>query len=399
MMKQDPSRYSSGTIPDYSLHSSTQRNERETIHISHLGCSAAKDRADRNTVTGKEPTGHNPAPNIKLSPVLIGDSAAIRSIKAQIQCFAPTDLTVLITGETGTGKEVVAKLLHHQSKRQARPIVPVNCGAIPPELVESELFGHERGAYSGAADQRIGLLESAAGGTFFLDEIAETPLSFQVTLLRFLQEREIRRLGSNRLMKVDVRVVAATNRRLPEEVEAGRFREDLYSRLEGCEIKIPPLRQRREDIRQLAAHFALRAADGQAPARFTEEAWQMLESYAWPRNVRELEHVVETASLLCGGREVCPEHLPERVRRFIPGRDERRHEGGDSSAAQRRPCLSVPALSLDDKWHTQTVRLKSERAVAAKRKVDECGGNKSRAARALGITRQWLYRVLEETDP
>jgi DNA-binding NtrC family response regulator len=234
---------------------------------------------------------------------LIGESAALRRVREEIARVAPTDSTVLIHGETGTGKELAARAIHDQSARRDRPLVKINCAALPRELVESELFGHEKGAFTGAIQQRRGRFELADGGTIFLDEVGEMPLEAQAKLLRALQEREIERVGGAHTLKVDVRVIAATNRVLQAEVAAGHFRADLYFRLNVFPILLPPLRERRDDIPPLLEHFAARTArrlgravDGLAPA-FVDRAC----AYDWPGNVRELENVVERALIMSRG--------------------------------------------------------------------------------------------------
>jgi DNA-binding NtrC family response regulator len=325
-------------------------------------------------------------------PAFIGDSPAIVNIRRLIARVAPTEMTVLVTGESGTGKEEVARLIHRQSRRAGAPFKAINCGAIPAELAESELFGHERGAFTGACVRRVGRLEEAEGGTLLLDEVAEMPPAVQVKLLRALEEREIERLGSNRPIRIDVRIIAATNRVLADEVYAGRFRLDLYYRLQACELSVPPLRERRADVRQLAEHFAARYSQGRQPAQFAEEALRELEVYPWPGNVRELAHAVEFAIHTCSDGVVRLSDLPERVCRCVA--DE---EGDcDRREGDRALRVGVAPLSLGDRWHAETLRLRAERAEAARRKVAECGGNKSRAAKALGITRQWLYKLLGE---
>src|SRR5205085_8473901 len=227
---------------------------------------------------------------------------------------AATNLPVLITGESGTGKEVVARAIHHHSARAGGAFVAVNCGAIPSELIESELFGHVRGAFTGAERDRRGLLQEADGGTILLDEITETTPAFQVKLLRALQEGEIRRVGSNNTVSVDVRVIAATNREVEQEMKEGRFRQDLFYRLNAVTLRLPPLRERREDIMPLARHFAARTARaGQEPVSFSRDASLALVAYDWPGNIRELENAVIRAVALCD-RAVRPEDLPERVR-------------------------------------------------------------------------------------
>jgi formate hydrogenlyase transcriptional activator len=235
--------------------------------------------------------------------VLLGDSPALRRVREQIAQVAPTDSTVLVQGETGTGKELVARALHEQSARRERPLIKLNCAALPRELVESELFGHEKGAFTGAVQQRRGRFELADGGTLFLDEVGELSLEAQAKLLRVLQEREFERVGGSRSLRVDVRVVAATNRDLQGEVAAARFRADLYFRLAVFPIVIPPLRDRRDDIPRLLEHFVARTArrlgravDGVSPA-FLERA----RDHDWPGNVRELENLVERALIMWRG--------------------------------------------------------------------------------------------------
>jgi DNA-binding NtrC family response regulator len=234
---------------------------------------------------------------------IVGDSPALRRVLEQVAQVAPTGSTVLIQGETGTGKELVARAIHDASPRRERPLVKLNCAALPRELVESELFGHEKGAFTGAMQQRRGRFELADGGTLFLDEVGELPLDTQAKLLRVLQEREFERVGGTRTLQVDVRVIAATNRDLQSHVAAGRFRSDLYYRLNVFPIAVPPLRERREDIPRLVQHFAAktarklgRAFDGVAPG-FIERA----SAYDWPGNIRELENVVERAMIMCSG--------------------------------------------------------------------------------------------------
>lgn len=234
---------------------------------------------------------------------LLGVSLALRNISQQIDLVAPTDSTVLILGESGAGKEVVARELHRRSGRADRPLIKVNCAAVPRELFESEFFGHVQGAFTGALRDRTGRFELADGGTLFLDEVGEVPLDLQSKLLRVLQEGEIERIGEERTRRIDVRVIAATNRDLLQESRERRFREDLYYRLSVFPIKLPPLRERREDVVLLAQHFISLAAQrlGIAPPRLTRAVAQRLERYDWPGNVRELQHVVERALILSRG--------------------------------------------------------------------------------------------------
>jgi two-component system, NtrC family, response regulator AtoC len=238
----------------------------------------------------------------RFASVLIGESPGLQKVYSMMEKAAASDINVVISGETGTGKEVVAKAIHYQSARAAGPFVAVNMAAIPRELIESELFGYEKGAFTGASERRIGLLESANGGTLFLDEIGETDLHFQPKLLRALQEREVMRVGGRQRVHFDARLLVATHRDLQAEVQAGRFRSDLYYRLIGIPIDIPPLRERGDDVLLLARHFADRytSEHGQSPVRFSPEAVQTLRSYPWPGNVRELKAVVELATVMSG---------------------------------------------------------------------------------------------------
>lgn len=234
---------------------------------------------------------------------VVGESRALRSALGRIQMVAPTDSTVLIQGETGTGKEVLAKEIHRRSRRADKPLIRVNCASIPKELYESEFFGHVKGAFTGAFKDRTGRFEAADGGTLFLDEIGEIPLDLQSKLLRALQEKQYERVGDDRTRKVDVRIVAATNRDLRAEVAAGRFREDLYYRLNVFPLEVAPLRDRLEDIPLLAKHFAAQAAKDMncPPARLTPAGLATLQNYDWPGNIRELRNVIERAVILARG--------------------------------------------------------------------------------------------------
>ena len=237
---------------------------------------------------------------------LVGESPALRKVQQQIDLVAPTQATVLITGESGTGKELVARAIHERSPRCDRPMITVNCGAIPEALFESEFFGHARGAFTGAQRDKPGRFELASGGTLFLDEIGELPLPMQAKLLRVLQEQEVERVGETKARKIDVRVLAATNRGLAAEVEAGRFRQDLYYRLSVFPIENPPLRERREDIPRLAEHFIRVAAKrmNRRPPKFTNAAARQLSARDWPGNVRELQNAIERALILCRGNSL-----------------------------------------------------------------------------------------------
>ena len=241
----------------------------------------------------------------------VGDSQALREVQAQLAEVAKTDLTVLISGETGTGKGVATRAVHRLSPRRDRPFIQVNCGALPEGLVESELFGHERGAFTGAVSRKLGKVELAAGGTLFLDEIGDLALEAQVKLLRLLEERAFERVGGTETLVADMRVIAATNRNLQEMVANGQFREDLYFRLQVFPVRLPPLRERREDIPLLAACFVERMASylNKAVPQLTPEALAVLRTYDWPGNVRELEHAVQRAVIMCRRQAIQPKDI------------------------------------------------------------------------------------------
>ncbi len=304
---------------------------------------------------------------------IIGRSPAMQEVFGLIRRIADSAANVLITGESGTGKELVARAIHHNSPRKARPFVAVNCAAIPDTLLESDLFGHKRGAFTDARTDRTGLFVQASGGTIMLDEIAELPISLQPKLLRVLQEREIRPLGASRPERVDVRVIAATNRDIEAGLKQGTFREDLYYRLNVIHLKLPPLRDRTDDILPLAEHFLARAAARtEKPIRgFKESANKLLLGYGWPGNVRELENVVERAVALAEMDIIGPDDLPAIVR-------ERRNQ--DRLAAAIAQGMTLGDL---EKEYIQRV-------------MDAEGGNKTRAAQRLGLDRKTLYRKLEE---
>jgi transcriptional regulator with PAS, ATPase and Fis domain len=306
---------------------------------------------------------------------------------------AQTDSTVLITGESGTGKELVARSIHLQSRRAVGPFVPVNVGAIPESLVESELFGYVRGAFTGAVGDRRGLIEEADGGTLFLDEIGEMPVSVQVKLLRTLESNEVRRLGDNAMRMVDIRVVAATNRDLHADVGARRFREDLYYRLNVVQIDLPPLRDRREDIGLLAAYFLERAGRraGRAQLEFSPEARALLERYDYPGNVRELENAIEHAVAVVEGTTILPSDLPAALAtpRLLP-RDATR----DAGRAARLPAGRVGLREGEDPrdiWSLADIEREHIQRVLRRH-----GGNSTAAARQLGISRTTLWRKLRQ---
>jgi two-component system response regulator AtoC len=300
---------------------------------------------------------------------LVGQSPQMVEVYKTIARVAGLDTTVLVLGETGTGKEMVARAIHYASARAAHPFVVVDCTALPEALVESELFGHERGAFTGAIAARRGLFETAAGGTCFLDEVGELSTPLQARLLRVLQERTIRRVGGNEPVPVDVRVIAATNRDLRRRVEQGGFREDLYYRLDVVTLTVPPLRDRRGDIAPLAQHFLAThaAAMGKPVAGFAPAALARLEAHRWPGNVRELEHAVERAVALTSSSVILPEDLPADV--------------GAGPAAPPEPPRRMTLEELKQ-WYVHRV-------------LEETGGNKARAAELLGIDRKTLYRMLD----
>ena len=284
---------------------------------------------------------------------IIGSSPAILKLKEQIDRVSPTDAWVLILGENGTGKELVARRIHKNSRRDGYPFVEVNCAAIPEELIESELFGHEKGAFTGADRRSIGRFEIADGGTLLLDEVSEIDPRLQAKLLRVLQEKEFERVGNPRTIRVDVRVIATTNRNLENETAAGRFREDLYFRLSRLVLDIPPLRERAGDIPLLAAHFLGRAAqrNGGHPRRLAPGAAEALAAYSWPGNIRELENQIERASLLCEGEEIGAELLGLAV-----GARELRPDRGLSEGFAAKPMeeierAHIAATLKHTRWH------------------------------------------------
>jgi DNA-binding NtrC family response regulator len=312
---------------------------------------------------------------------LVGRSGPMREVFALLEKAAGLDITVLLLGETGTGKELAARAVHYHSARRERRFVPVNCGALPADLVESELFGHARGAFTGAAAAKPGLFEEAEGGTLFLDEVGELPLASQVKLNRALQEREIRRVGDNQPVKVDVRVIAATHRDLREEARAGRFREDLFYRLHVFPVTLPPLRDRIEDVPLLAGHFLQKHARAlrREVAGIETEALERLCGYGWPGNVRELENAIERAVAVSSGERIATADLPAEIA-AAP-----RVAAIDPAALAKLPYREAVEQARD--------RISREYLVAL---LAEFGGNVTRAAERAGLERESLHRLLRK---
>ncbi len=307
--------------------------------------------------------------NKQLPPNIVARSPLMQAIFRDVSLIAPSESRVLITGESGVGKEILADVIHAWSPRSAGPLVKVNCAAIPENLLESELFGHEKGAFTGAVAQRIGRFEMANGGTIFLDEIAEMSPQLQAKLLRVAQDGRFQRIGSNAEVRVNARILAATNRNLEEAVKKGQFREDLYYRLNVVELNIPPLRERREDILPLASHILTELTKGRA--RLSASVADRLERYPWPGNVRELRNAMERAALLSGGELILPEHLPARV------------------LAASNTGLPASPVTTDEQ---RLEEIERQAVLEALRKHDF---NRTETAKALGISRRALLYKLQ----
>jgi DNA-binding NtrC family response regulator len=307
---------------------------------------------------------------------ILGKSKPMQAVFDLIKRVADSPTNILITGESGTGKELVAKAIHYNSDRKEAPFVPVNCAAIPEQLLESELFGHMRGSFTDARMDKRGLFEEAQKGTLFLDEISELPIMLQAKLLRAIQEKEIRRVGATKPISVDVRIIAATNLNLAEEAKAKRFRDDLYYRLNVIELKLPPLRDRREDIVLLVEGFLKRCGEvrGKEVKGVSEASLAMLMDYTWPGNVRELENVIERAVTLSRGEKVTPDDLPPAVQ----------GARGDRRVLDEAVEKTLPLHEIEKEY--------------IKKILDKTGGNKYQAAQALGIDRKTLYRKLAEIE-
>jgi len=314
-----------------------------------------------------KPSDGRPTPS--LPSWFVCHSAGMRRVAETAAVVAPSDAPVLILGDSGTGKDLVARLIHEWSPRAAGPLVAANCASLPEALVESELFGHTKGAFTGASQARQGFFRAAHGGTLFLDEIGELPLHVQPKLLRALESGEITPVGSDAPVRVDTRLVAATNRDLAKEVEEGRFREDLYYRINVIELAIPPLVERQDDILPLARHFAVEFAG--APVRLSPQAVQCLLAFSWPGNVRELRNAIQRACLLCRGDVILPEHLPPKVAALAGGGAAASGRVGRLSQVERATILATLA---------------------------ECGGNRTHAAKKLGISRRALIYKLRAIE-
>jgi two-component system nitrogen regulation response regulator NtrX len=314
--------------------------------------------------------------------VMVGESPAIRALRAQIEQAAPSNGRVLIFGENGTGKELVARSIHLQSLRAAGPFVEVNCAAIPEDLIESELFGHTKGAFTGALVARKGKFELADGGTLFLDEIGDMSLKTQAKVLRVLQEQKVEPVGGSASVVVDVRVIAATNKDLAEAIRRGTFREDLFFRLNVIPFEVPPLRERRDDIPLLARHFVrdLSAEYGKRPKELSPAALELLAAQPWPGNVRELRNTIERVVIMTGGDRIGPEHLPAPIAAF--------------AAAPAASPAPTPAGAVRDFPSLAEAREDFEKRYILRR-YEECGGNMSRTAEALRVERSNLYRKMK----
>ncbi len=307
---------------------------------------------------------------------LTGRSPLILELEAQIQRVAPTEAWVLITGENGTGKEIVARSLHLRSNRAAKPMVEMNCAAIPEELIESELFGHEKGAFTSADKAQIGKFELADSGTLFLDEIGDMSLKTQAKILRILQEQRFERVGGRKTIQVDVRVIAATNKNLPDEIKAGRFREDLYYRLKVFPLHVPPLRRRTEDVPLLLDEFmtGLTRTQGFKSLRFSSEAMDALQKYPWPGNVRELKNFLERLCIMYPGQHITPDMLPADI--------------------NQQTLLQIP--EEDASWPADFKAARAQfEARFLEEKLTECSGNISRLAETIGMERSYLYKKLK----
>lgn len=307
---------------------------------------------------------------VEGQPSMVGNHRTIQRVRALIEKVAPTESTVLILGETGTGKELASRAVHDQSNRRDKPFVAINCGALPENLIESELFGHRKGAFTGANEHRKGLFEVANGGSLFLDEIGELPLATQSNLLRVLEAGEIRRVGDTAPFRVDVRIICATHRNLPRMVEEGTFRQDLMFRINTFEINLPPLRDRADDIGELALHLLSRCLPGEDTTNgFTVDALQKLHGYHWPGNIRELANMIEHASIICEGLPIRADDLPEKL--------------------SNKPFAKSNIVSAG-------ITLREIEMEAIHSALEQTGGNKTAAAQQLGVSLKTLYNKLNQ---
>ncbi len=363
----------------------------------------------RGASGASDPAGHEPVHAVRAMPGVVIADPAMRRLAAMIERVAPGMISVLLLGETGAGKEIFAELIHRLSRRAAGPFLRLNCAALAEQLLESELFGHEKGAFTGAVAGKPGLLETAHGGTVFLDEVGELPASVQVKLLRVLEERKVTRVGGLKPRDIDVRVVAATHRDLAREVEQQRFREDLFFRINGITLRIPPLRERSSELEALARHFLALGAERAglaAPPALSTAALAALRRHDWPGNLRELRNVLERAALLAGDGPVDAEH--------IVGLDARRRPAGEPAPTSGEPATAAvqpapapppaptapppaapeaPADDPDGALRKQLAALERQRILDT---LERCGGNQTLAARILGIPRRTFINRLDE---
>ncbi len=339
----------------------------------------------RESIAKLTASGDSKKPYEELTKGFISASPSMHALFEMIRQIAPTHATVLITGETGTGKELVATAIHELSTRVTNPVVKINCAALPESLLESELFGYEKGAFTGAAKNKIGKFEFAHGGTIFLDEIGEMSLPLQAKLLRVLQEKEIERVGSNVPIQVDVRIIAATNQNLRAMIKAKQFRDDLYYRLNVINVHIPPLRERKEDISVLAQHFLAQFNTQYSKhiEGFSQEVLSLFSVYSWDGNIRELRNLVESCVILTRDRFIRKEHLPyafyELVKTALP----------ETKATEQSSIITV----LSEGFKGYTPLEEAERATIM-HEIQKSGGNKALAARNLGVTRKTLYEKI-----
>jgi len=352
----------------------------QVLHAVDLALERKRLRTEVRTLARRLEDPNDPA-------TIVGDSERVKRVMEIVREWAQSDSTILITGETGTGKDLLARAIRALSPRKDKPYVVVNCATIPDNLFESELFGHVRGAFSGALRNRKGLAQEADGGTLFLDEVGEMPLEVQPQLLRFLETGEVRPIGQNKSIRIDARVVAATNRDLQSMISRGEFREDLFYRLNVLPIELPSLRERREDIPKLAGHFLDRFVKrtGRPVIEISKKALGLLQGYDWPGNIRELENVIERGVMLAKGTELRPEHLMLPGSRSLDG-------SGTHAALSTPPRVEEPAV--DDSGDLLSLAEVERRHVLAVLKA--CGGNQKKASSILQISKSTLWRKLKE---